>query len=362
MDYRFLAKEDMKISRIGLGTRQLFKKIGNDKSKAALLFDTALDKGINLFVTAYHYDEGFGERIIGENLSNVREDIIIATSAGVYRTEKGIKIDLSPKALEEQLEITLKNLQTDYIDLFQLHHPDIFCDRKETINFLHEQVEADRVKAIGVTNFNINTLKEWAELEIASIQMPYNPIQREIESEYFDYCAKNSIAIFAYTPLCAGLLTGKKLDLKQHPLVSILDPQEIENFELILKEFEKCSKELDLTIPQIIMAWISEIDELDSILVGTSSPSHLVENISGFEKHLSSTEREVIGEIMKKAKKLFPNGFTIKIPVDKIHVSPTGVRYTKAFGAPLEIPQNISEGDTIIMNDTTGKIVDVIKS
>jgi len=216
MEYIKIPQLDMEASRIGLGTWAIGGWMwgGTDEKLSIDTIHAALDKGVNLIDTAAVYGFGKSEEIVGKALQQgkkPRNEIILATKGGLeWKEDESIVRNSSKDRIKKEVEDSLKRLQTDYIDLYQIHWPDHNTPMEETASTLKELQEEGKIKAIGVSNFSVEQMDEFRKTtELASLQPPYNLFEREIENSELPYCKKNNITTLLYSSLCRGLLTGK---------------------------------------------------------------------------------------------------------------------------------------------------------
>ncbi|MCL4348857.1 aldo/keto reductase [Ferroplasma acidiphilum] len=208
MIYREFGNTSFKTSTIGMGTyydmRWIFKTylgIYSGKDQKIDAYRAGIDNGINLIDTAELYRT---EKLVGTAIKSYkRDELFIATK--VFPTH------LSPKSLEKALNRSLKNLDTDYIDLYQIHFPNPAVDLKKTMRTMEKMIDTGKMRHIGVSNFTLNLLKRaqgiLSKYEITSIQINYNVFHRNSQKAMIDYCNKNHIAVMAYFPLGHGKVT-----------------------------------------------------------------------------------------------------------------------------------------------------------
>lgn len=209
MQLRTLGTSDLKISPIIMGTWQAGKKmwVGIDDSQSIRAIRAAFEAGITTFDTAVVYGNGHSERILGKALIDVRAQVVLATKVFANRLKFNHVIDSCHQSL--------KNLKTDYIDLFQIHWPaGSFGTRavpiEETMAAMNELKEKGKIRAIGVSNFSHEQLQDATRYaRIDSLQSPYSLFWRHIERDTSSYCHENNITLLAYSPMAQGLLTGK---------------------------------------------------------------------------------------------------------------------------------------------------------
>ena len=209
----------VKVSRIGLGTWALggleWGAVPDEMAISTCL--GALDHGINLIDTAPIYGHGHSEQMVGQAIKahGRREDFFIATKAGLEWNEHGVYANSSASRLRLELEDSLRRLDTDYIDLYQIHWPDTRTPIAETAALLADFQRQGKVRALGVSNFSTAQMQEFrAVAPLASNQPPYNLFERQIEccahgENLLSWCKEQGIAVLTYSSLCRSLLGGK---------------------------------------------------------------------------------------------------------------------------------------------------------
>jgi aryl-alcohol dehydrogenase-like predicted oxidoreductase len=209
MELRSLGRSEVKISPIIMGTWQAGKDmwVGIDDSETVKALRAAFEAGISTIDTAEYYGNGHSERIIGEALADVRDKVVYATK--VFSNH--LKYDQVMKACHD----SMKNLKTDYLDLYQIHWPagswgTESVPIEETMSALNDLKQQGKIRAIGVSNFSRQQLEKASDHgRIDSLQPPYSLFWRYLEKDALDYCVDNNITVLAYSSLAQGLLTGK---------------------------------------------------------------------------------------------------------------------------------------------------------
>ena len=209
MKYSLLPKTDLKISAIGLGTNavgghNLYENLNEEEGKN--LVRAALDNGITFVDTADVYGQGRSEELVGEVLKEYpRDQYVIATKGG--SDWRNGKRDNSPEYLRKAVCDSLERLQLDSIDLYYIHWPDNETPVKEAVAELSRLKSEGKIKAIGVSNFSLEQLKEAnSEGDISAIQLQYHMLDRSIERDILPYCVENGITVVPYGPLAFCLL------------------------------------------------------------------------------------------------------------------------------------------------------------
>jgi len=206
MKYRTLGKTGITVSTVSFGCWAIIGGFnwGHQEKKDSLeALSAAFDAGINFFDTAEAYGNGHSEQLIAEALGKKRDQIIIASKANPSH--------FSREKLRQSCERSLKNLRTDYMDLYQLHWPSRDVPIEETLESLEELKQEGKIRAYGVSNFGPRDLKDslQTDFKICSNQMAYNLLFRAMEYEVLSLCKDNDISLLCYSPIMQGLLTGK---------------------------------------------------------------------------------------------------------------------------------------------------------
>ncbi|WP_449284639.1 aldo/keto reductase [Marinobacter sp. PE14] len=215
MDKRSFGNTDIQVTPVGLGTWAIGGWMwgGTDEAQSIDTIHRAIDKGIGLVDTAPVYGFGRSEEIVGKALSDGRRDqVALATKVALNWNDDHDKVwrDASAARIEREVEDSLKRLQTDRIDIYQVHWPDPKTPMEETARALEKLYQAGKIRAIGVSNFTPSQMDELQKsVPLHSLQPPYNLFEREIERDILPYCRENGIATITYGGLCRGFLTGK---------------------------------------------------------------------------------------------------------------------------------------------------------
>jgi aryl-alcohol dehydrogenase-like predicted oxidoreductase len=203
----------LKSSRIALGTWAIGGWMwgGTDEKESIRTIHAALDQGINLIDTAPIYGHGRSEQIVGEAVHQRgrRESVILATKVGLDWTNGKIERNSSRQRILKELEDSLRRLQTDYIDIYQVHWPDLLVPVEETAATLRELYEQGKIRAIGVSNYSLEEMERFKAIApLHTIQPPYNLFEREIEGDVLPYAFDHGVTTLTYGALCRGLLSG----------------------------------------------------------------------------------------------------------------------------------------------------------
>jgi aryl-alcohol dehydrogenase-like predicted oxidoreductase len=205
---------DLKPSRIGLGTWAIGGWMwgGSDDAESIRTIHAAIDRGITLIDTAPVYGFGHSEEVVGRALSQGgrRAKVVVATKVALDWKDGKLFRNASRARILKEVDDSLRRLQTDVIDIYQVHWPDSNVPIEETAGTLKDIMEAGKIRAIGVSNFSPAQMDKFhAVAPLHTNQPPYNLFEREIEKDVLPYCQKNNIVTLAYGALCRGLLAGK---------------------------------------------------------------------------------------------------------------------------------------------------------
>ena len=262
MKLRQLGKSAIQISSISMGLWQAGKEmwVGIDDKQTIAAVRAAYKAGITTFDTAEAYGKGHSEQVLAAALSDIRDNVIYATK--VFANH--LKYDQVLQACER----SLKNLQTDYIDLYQIHWPsDSFgfeavpiAETMDALNMLKEQA---KIRSIGVSNFSRHQLQEAQRYgQIDSLQPPYSLFWRHVEKDLMPYCVENKITILAYSPMAQGFLTGKfgpdhrfeKGDVRAKN--KLFQPEMYDRVQQALSRLDPIARQKEVTLGQLALGWI----------------------------------------------------------------------------------------------------------
>ncbi|MFN3968938.1 NADP(H)-dependent aldo-keto reductase [Flavobacterium sp.] len=341
MNYTTLPNTDIKVSKVCLGTMTFGEQ--NTESDAHAQLDYAVEKGLNFIDTAEMYPIaarqatlGLTEKYIGTWLKKTgkRDDLVIATKiAGPNRGMEYIRqpLNFSKQNIHEAVELSLKNLQTDYIDLYQMHWPErvmnMFGQRGvskidnqwqdnffEVLSVYDGLIKEGKIKHIGVSNENpygvmkfLNESEKHNLPRIATIQNPYSLLNRLFEVGLSEICLRENVGLMAYSPLAFSFLTGKHLNGTQPTSRLGLFPQftrySNENCHKATKLYHELAQANGLTLTQMALAFVNQQGFVMSTIIGATTMEQLKENIAAFEVQLSS---DAIADI-NKIQAVFPD-------------------------------------------------------
>lgn len=218
MEFTTIPHLKQKVCKIGLGTWAIGGWMwgGTDEKDAIYTIVKALEKGINLIDTAPVYGFGKSEEIVGKAINQYgkREKVILATKVGLNWENKNVYRDCRKERILKEIDDSLKRLQVEYIDLYQVHWPDPLTPLAETAEVMKILMEQGKIRTIGVSNFSVDQMVEFRKYApLHANQFPFNIFEKEAEYNELEYCLHHHIGTLGYGPLCRGLLTGK-LDIE----------------------------------------------------------------------------------------------------------------------------------------------------
>lgn len=306
MQTKRLGYTDLHFTRIGLGTWAMGGggwKFGwgpQDDEASIAAIHHGLDLGINWIDTAPVYGLGHCEEVVGKALKGLRERPLIATKCERCWDEQGQIIPrLKRESIRAEVEMSLRRLGIDVIDLYQIHWPQPDEDIEEGWSAVAELVREGKVRYGGVSNFSLAQLHRIQPIHpVASLQPPYSMLVRDIESELLPWCAANNVGVIAYSPMQKGLLSGKvtrewvaALAADDHRRN---DPQFQEpllgaNMALV-DGLRAIATRRGKTVAHLAIAWVLRRSEVTAAIVGARKPSQIAETAGGAEWELSPEE------------------------------------------------------------------------
>ena len=285
VEYVQYGNSGLKVSKLCWGAMNYYERVSEAEAIASV--HKAIDQGINFFDTADGYGRGQGEVELGKALKGKRDGIVLATKCWVpmYKWPGGR--GCSRFHIMRAVEDSLRRLQTDYIDLYQLHHPDPNTPVEETYSTLDTLVKQGKVRHLGVANhyawqvahqLGLAALRGWEPL--ISLQVRYNLLDRVIENETVHFCKRFNIALMTYGPLCGGILTGKYGRGEPIPEGSRLevipmmqDALTDEVFD-VLDEVQAMAGRYGIGMNQLAVKWVISKDYITTPIIGGSRPEH----------------------------------------------------------------------------------------
>ena len=316
MEYRFVGKSGLQVSELSFGTMtfggaDIFRYIGSTQLAEARRFvDIALEAGVNLFDTADAYSSGLSEEILGQAIGKERRSKVVIATKGFMRTGPGVHdVGLSKLHLIQACEASLKRLNTDYIDLYQVHLYDALTPLEETLSALDQLVRDGKVRYIGNSNFSAwQSMKAEAIAEkhdyqhFISQQVYYSLLARDMEMELMPFALDQHVGTLVWSPLSFGLLSGKYKRGRVQPegtrlsQISALGPVDLERLYHIETALEKLAKERKKTIPQIALRWLLQRPSISSVIIGARNEEQFRENLGATGWSLTPEEMNLLNK------------------------------------------------------------------
>ncbi len=293
MDYVRLGRSGLKVSRVCVGTN-MFGAEYVDDDRALTVIDAAYDAGINFIDTADAYNSGLSEVVVGKAVSSHRHDFVVATKGFIATGPAPNDIGLSRKHLIAAVEASLMRLDTDYIDLYQAHYFDPDTPLEETLRTLDDLVRQGKIRYIGCSNFAAWQLVKalWVSDKrgyerFESVQPEYNLAKRDIEGELFDACADQGVGIIPYQIFMGGVLTGRYNPDSPPPDDSHMASRHAQRAKdtywndrtfRTVAALKEAAAEMEVSVPQILIAWTLSKPQVTSVIVGASRPEQAKSN------------------------------------------------------------------------------------
>lgn len=302
-----LGRTDLQVNPIGLGTNavgghNLFPNLREDAGRE--LVETALDHGVNFLDSAFIYGLGRSEELIGEIIAKRggRDELVLATKGAHKEVNGQIELDNSRDFLRQQVEDSLKRLQTDYIDLYYMHFPDGRTPLDEVAGTLKELKDEGKIRAIGASNLDFEQLQTFnRDGHLDVLQSEYSLLKRQAEQDLLPYCVEHGISFIPYFPLASGLLTGKFTKDATFDDIRAKDP--LFQGDAFLQNLEKVDKLKTIAqskhaeTAHVALAWLLAQDGIDAIIPGAKRAEQVLQNLKTNDVQLTKEEINEIDQI-----------------------------------------------------------------
>ena len=298
---------------------------GADDRQSIAAIHAALDEGINLIDTAPMYGYGHSEQIVGQAIRDRRDRVVLATKCGMIwdreegtfffhadaqgatlrAAEKKVYKNLRPASIREEVERSLRRLQTDRIDLLQTHWQDPSTPLADTVGELQRLKHEGKIRAIGVSNCTLEQLQAYGPID--SDQEQFSMLDRKLEENGIQrWCHQNNVSILAYSPLANGLLTGKLQPDRQYNAGDLrkamprFRPENVTRINGLLAQLQPIAARHHATIGQLVIAWTAVQQGMTCVLCGARDVQQAKENAAAGSIELSAQEVAAMGELIRE--------------------------------------------------------------
>jgi aryl-alcohol dehydrogenase-like predicted oxidoreductase len=319
MELRKLGTSNVSVTPIAFGAWAIGGWMwgGADRNSAIKAIRKSIELGITSIDTAPAYGFGLSEEITGEAIKGMRDKVQLLTKFGLRwdktrgkyfmatKDNQGGDIDLysyaSAESVIEECENCLRRLGTDHLDLFQLHWPDPTTPVEETMEALNTLMKQGKILAGGVSNYDVPLMEAAGKVTIvASNQVPYSMLARDIENEEVPYCIENEVGIIAYSPLQRGLLTGKFSpdhkfrDGDARAGLYWFTKENIKRVNKFLDKLKPLAESKGATLSQLVLRWTIQQPGITCVLAGARDPEQVVDNAGALSFSLSEEDMKFI--------------------------------------------------------------------
>jgi hypothetical protein len=308
-----LGMTNLEVSRIAFGAWQLGGEWGTfDEDAAIAAIRHAREVGIDFFDTAQAYGFGASERLLGralrDDLDHRRDEVVIATKGGLRPQGDGVVRDSSPAWLRQGAEESLRALDLDHIDLYQVHWPDPEVPFAETAGALQELVDEGKLRHVGVSNYDAAQMAEFARTRpVETLQPPYHLFRRDIEAEVLPYAGEHDIGVLVYAPLAHGLLSGTMDESTEFAADDWRSGSPMftgdafrRNLETA-RQLERFAGERGHTVGQLAIAWTLAHPAVHVAIVGARRAEHIEASALAADIELTPVDLAEIEQIMSGA-------------------------------------------------------------
>jgi len=296
MKYNDFPGTSEKVSAIGLGTWVFGGENwgGADDGACMAAVHEAIALGVNFIDTAPFYSDGKSEQLIGQAIRGRREKVFIATKCGLVRENGRIRHDLTPASVRQEVDLSLKHLGCDVIDLYMCHWPDPDVAVEKTMEVFLQLRASGKIRHIGVSNFDLGLLKRaCAVAPVATLQVPYSLLERRIEKDLLLFCRDKGIGIIAYGAMGGGILTGKyvqppsfkKSDARKM-FYSFYEGHNFNKAKEVVEQLKKFGKPMN----QLALNWVRQQAGVMTVLAGCRDARQVQENMAAVDWELSVEE------------------------------------------------------------------------
>ena len=314
MEYRPFGKTGMKVSAVGFGCWEIGGGYGSIEEEQFIhAVNRALDLGVNCFDTAEAYGFGASEKSLAKALGARRKDAIVVTKFGIGYKEAPNFRDSGRARAMASVEKSLQNLNTDYVDVYMVHWPDVNTPLDETMRALDDIVKQGKARAVGISNFRLEQIKtSMRTRRIDVAQYCWNIFDQRMQKEIFPYCEEHGIGVMAYGSLAYGLLTGTfsestdfgsddwrarrgrmgAINLFQH----LFGPEYFPKNLKVVEDLKSIAAKYGKTLPQLALRWTLSNPVVSTALVGCRNVDEVNDNLGALGWSISDADMKAIDE------------------------------------------------------------------
>ncbi|MCO7125200.1 aldo/keto reductase [Sporolactobacillus shoreicorticis] len=306
-----IGRTELSVNPLGLGTNKiggynLFPNLDDEVGKKVI--QSAIDHDVELIDTAFMYGLGHSEELIGEVLQkNDRHKVVVATKGAQQVAADGtVTLNNTPEFLTKSVDESLQRLHTDYLDIFYIHFPDQDTPKAEAVGALQRLREAGKLRAIGVSNFNLDQVKEAdADGYVDLVENQYNLLQQNAVKELLPYLSEQHISFVPYEPFAAALLTGRyapdnlpHFEEGDHRLnIDLYKPDQLKANVAKVEQLKPIAATYHATVAQIVLAWYMKNPLIGPVIPGARTPEQLLANVQSEGLQLSDSDYKIIEQI-----------------------------------------------------------------
>lgn len=318
MELRPFGRTGLEVSAIGFGCWEIGGGYGSiEAEEFPKAVGRALDLGINCFDTAEGYGMGASERALGQALGGRRDEAIVVTKFGMNYRDKPNLRDSSRERVFASIDKSLKNLGTDYVDVYLVHWPDRLTPFEETMQALGDVVRDGKVRFVGLSNFKLEEIEAcMAVRRVDVVQYGWNMFDRRMQRDILPYCAEQGVGFMAYGSLAFGLLTGtftEEMDFgtqdwrsRQGNMGSIkmfaalFGPEKFKDNVRAVEQLEKIAARYDKSLPQLALRWATSHPAVSTALVGCRTVSEVEDNVGALGWSIDDADLAEIDAIFER--------------------------------------------------------------
>jgi len=318
MEYRPFGQTGMQVSAIGVGCWEIGGGYGSiEETQFIQAVHRALDLGITCFDTAEAYGFGASEQSLAKALGNRRKEAIVVTKFGVGYKEAPNFRDSSRQRVMASIDKSLQNLNTDYVDVYLVHWPDVNTPFEETMRALDDLVQQGKVRAVGISNFRLSQIEtSMGVRQVDVAQYCWNMFDRRMQKEIYPYCRDHTIGVMAYGSLAYGLLTGAftedmdfgtddwrarrgrmgGINLFQH----LFGPDYFPRNLRVVEELKAMAARYGKSLPQFALRWTTSNPVISTALVGCRNITEVEDNVGALGWSISAADMQEIDAIFAR--------------------------------------------------------------